>query len=96
MVWTAIILSLTGFVPVLQIFGIAVLVFYIILLSGFIQHYSAGLGFWLAYIFLPIVAVFLVDKVDYIGEGVATAGAASSAPAAQKAKAASKNDTSEE
>ncbi|MGB4966906.1 MAG: DUF5684 domain-containing protein [Candidatus Saccharimonadales bacterium] len=42
------------------------------LLAGFIKQYNAGLGFWITYIFFPIVAVFLVGKVNYTGGTPAT------------------------
>lgn len=49
------------FVPVVNI------VVSIMILIEFTKQYTQNLGFWLAYIFLPIVAVFMVSKVDYIG-----------------------------
>lgn len=51
--------------------GIAALVFMIIILIDFINQYDRGVGFWLAYLFLPIVAVFMVKKANYIGGQVA-------------------------
>lgn len=76
MVWAAIGLSLVGVVPVLQFLGLIGLVFYIILLVGFIQQYETSGSFWAFYILLPIVAVFMVDKVEYTGGGVTVPGQA--------------------
>jgi|GEM_PF-655878 len=47
------------------------------------KQYNAGVGFWIAYIFLPIVAVFLVNKVQYTGDNAAPAGAFPQQPNAQ-------------
>ncbi len=49
------------FVPV------ANLVIVVMALVNFAKQYNRKLGFWLAYIFLPIVAVFLVGKTEYTG-----------------------------
>lgn len=51
--------------------GLAAFVFSIILLIGFIKAYRASAGFWVAYLLLPIVAVFLVKNVSYAAETVA-------------------------
>lgn len=47
------------------------LVFGIILLIAFIKAYRASAGFWVAYFFLPIAAVFLVKNVSYATATVA-------------------------
>ncbi len=46
----------------------------IMVLINFIKQYEQKIGFWLAYIFLPIVAVFLVDNVNYTGGAAVAAG----------------------
>lgn len=59
--------------------GLVTLVLFLILLSGFVKQYDRKLGFWVLYIFLPIVAVFMVDQAKYIGGSSmpASTGAAS-------------------
>ncbi len=52
----------------------------ILILVNFAKQYNRKLGFWLAYIFLPIVAMFLVGKTQYTG-GEAVAAAAPASPA---------------
>lgn len=51
--------------------SLASLVFSIILLIAFIKAYRASAGFWVAYLLLPIVAVFLVKNVTFGGGTVA-------------------------
>lgn len=69
-VWTAVVLSVASVVPQLDFLGLPSFIFALILLAGFIKQYSAGLGFWVAYIILPFVSLFMVDKIDFIGEPV--------------------------
>lgn len=44
---------------------LSMLILSIALLVNFAMQYDGGVGFWLAYMFLPIVAVFLVNKVNH-------------------------------
>ena len=53
----------------------------IMIIVNFAKQYNRKLGFWLAYIFLPIVAVFLVGKTEYTGGEAVTATAAPASPA---------------
>ncbi len=76
--WMAIVAAvggLLGGIPLLGIvLGLVGFVFAIIILIDFIKQYNGGVGFWVSYFLLPILAVFLVKKVDYKG-GVAVAPA---------------------
>lgn len=92
--WMGIIAGVAGYfyrVPILgTIGGLASLVLILIILSGLIKQYQTGIGFWIAYIFFPLIAVFLVGKVPYIGgsqQPFATGGMAPQAPGAPVAPA---------
>lgn len=89
MVWTTVILSAVSSQPVIPFLGIVYFVFYIILLSGYVKQYSAGIGFWLLYIFLPFIAIFKVNDVNYIGTPIASAPHPTGAPAPATGMAAS-------
>lgn len=52
------------------IVGFIVLVGGIYMLHGFIKQYNGKIFFWITYFFLPIVALFLVNKVDYVVDGI--------------------------
>lgn len=43
------------------------IVFGLIILNSFIKQYSAGIGRWIVFIFLPLIGVFLVKNVTYKG-----------------------------
>ncbi len=53
----------------------------IVIIVNFAKQYNRKLGFWLAYLFLPIVAVFLVGKTEYTGGETVAATATPASPA---------------
>jgi Family of unknown function (DUF5684) len=61
---------------------IAAIVLFIVLLIPFSKRYDRGPGFWILTVLLPIVAVFLVGKVKYIGDGATPAAVAAPQSAA--------------
>lgn len=70
MVWTAVLMPLVTWIPLLGLILILfALVILLILLSGFVEQYKTSVLFWLGYIFFPLAAMFFVNKVEYIGEG---------------------------
>lgn len=48
-------------------FGIIYFPLSLYVLFRFIPKYNASVGFWLAYIFVPMISVFMVKNVAYIG-----------------------------
>lgn len=79
----------------IAILGFPYFVLALYFLAGFIKQYSAGLLFWIMYIFIPWVALFMVNKVQYIGDpsqpaqsGPATPETTAAAPNAQPVTAA--------
>lgn len=50
-----------------SLLGLIWLVAWLVLLFHLIKQYDAGVGMWLLFIFLPVVGVFLVHKVNYTG-----------------------------
>lgn len=72
-VWLGIGVGVLGLVNTfIPYVGIVVLVGSLYILNSFIKQYDKGLGFWAAFIFLPIVAVFLVKDAKYNGGPNAT------------------------
>ena len=53
--------------PLGQLLSLASLVILVVLVIAMAKQYDQGIGFWLLALFLPIVAVFMVNKVTYIG-----------------------------
>lgn len=49
--------------------GIVLLILALWLLAGFYKRYNQGIGFWILFIFFPIIAVFFIKKIAYIGAG---------------------------
>lgn len=56
------------------------LVFAIILLPAFAKQYDAKIGFWICWLFFPIIAVFMIKNVNYIGRSSVAAGTPAAAP----------------
>lgn len=49
------------------ILNLLVFIIGLIIFVEFVKKYDGSLAFWLCYIFIPIIAVFLVKKVKYTG-----------------------------
>lgn len=74
-VWAGVVVGVSGLVgngarseslsAVVLIFNLVAFVLGLWILNSFIKQYDRGIGFWVLWIFLPIVAVFLVDKANY-------------------------------
>lgn len=69
-----------------EILGFPYFVIAIYFLFGFVKQYSAGLLFWVMYIFIPWVSVFTMKNVQYIGE---VSGPTQSGPVAPETTATS-------
>lgn len=54
----------------------------IMILVNFAKQYNRKFGFWFTYVFLPIIAVFIVGKTEYIGGNTVAAAANPASPAA--------------
>lgn len=89
MIWGYIISTILCVIPLINFIAwIPALILGILILIEFAKQYDKDVVFWLLFIFLPIIAVFLVKDAKYTG-GVAksSAGAgASSAPTPAESK----------
>lgn len=73
-VWLAVLYGLgfvISFTPLSVLLGgllsIASMVLWIIMIISLAKHYNAGIGTWLLFILVPVVGVFFVKNIKYLG-----------------------------
>ncbi len=71
-----------------SLLNLGVFILFILVLVEFIKKYKSNVAFWVTYIIIPIVAVFLVKNMEYIGGGTQASASAPGVPQAPVAPAA--------
>lgn len=84
MIWGFIISTICMAIPILNFIAwIPYLILFIMILLEFVKKYDRDVVFWLLYIFLPIIAVFMVKDAKYKGS-VATSPSGAGTSSAPK------------
>lgn len=71
LVWSYVVVYTLGFIPIASsIISLAIFSLWVTIFINFTKQYRSSKVFWAWYIIIPWVAVFMVNKVEYIGNDI--------------------------